>query len=429
VAVDFVFLSRLLRRSVFQTGRHHAKLTFARILALLIFLPLLMTLFMFNWAGLLLDELLFPKFKKVDVKRPVFILGVPRSGTTHLQRVLAKDKANFAPIKTWEIVFAPSVTQRKVFTLLAELDRRVFFGLQRRWLGVVDRFIFHRADDFHRISLFEGEEDELLLLWIFSTLFLIVPFPFTDDFWNYIYFDQRMPGPDKKRIMGYYKKCIQRHLYFHGTDKFFLSKNPMFSVKIRSILETFPDARIINTVRNPLHIVPSVFSLFDFLMGAFGSKFTELRNFDKDMLEIMEQYFLHPIDIGDTLTAENWLYVKFDDLIRDLGKSIRDIYGPFGLALTEDFAAVLEDEVAKAKKYKSAHVYSLEKYNLSRERIVADFARVFEKFGFGLGEGPRSNHVMRGSEIEARAAADKDNRVAGLDRAPAEAFMEADDQP
>jgi hypothetical protein len=187
--------------------------------------------------------------------------------------------------------------------------------------------------------------------------------------------------------MGFYKKCIQRHLYFHGSDKCFLSKNPMFSVKVRSVLEAFPDARIINTVRSPLRIVPSVFSLFDFLMGAFGAKFTELKNFDKDMLQIMEQYFLHPIDIGDALPAENWTYVKFDDLIRDLGGTIRGIYERFGLAITEEFAATLGDEVLKAEKYRSAHVYSLEKYNLSHELIVTNFARVFEKFGFDREEG------------------------------------------
>jgi hypothetical protein len=62
---------------------------------------------------------------------------------------------------------------------------------------------------------------------------------------------------EKQRVMNFYKRCLQRHVYAYGGRKIYLSKSPSFSASVDSIYKTFPDARIIYLVRNPMEVVPS----------------------------------------------------------------------------------------------------------------------------------------------------------------------------
>ena len=57
-----------------------------------LFWPLFVLLQAINGAGLMLDYLLFPDFRRVRVREPLFVVGVPRSGTTFLHRLLAGDR-------------------------------------------------------------------------------------------------------------------------------------------------------------------------------------------------------------------------------------------------------------------------------------------------------------------------------------------------
>ncbi|MEM6704121.1 MAG: sulfotransferase, partial [Acidobacteriota bacterium] len=57
-------------------------------LALLVFLLIFVPLQCVHWLGFLLDELFYRGYRRVRIERPLFILGLPRSGTTHLHRTL-----------------------------------------------------------------------------------------------------------------------------------------------------------------------------------------------------------------------------------------------------------------------------------------------------------------------------------------------------
>ena len=92
-----------------------------RILVMLAVAPALFVLNLYHWLGLALDEVLFRGYRKVDVKRPLFVVGVPRSGTTFLHGVLAEDEHN-TTFATWECFFALSVTWRKLWRFAGRLD-------------------------------------------------------------------------------------------------------------------------------------------------------------------------------------------------------------------------------------------------------------------------------------------------------------------
>ncbi|HET9062699.1 MAG TPA: sulfotransferase, partial [Candidatus Binatia bacterium] len=84
-----------------------------------------------NALCMLLDVVLFPRFLWVEPRRPVFIVGHARSGTTLLHRLMSGDSERFSVFLTWELFF-PSIVQKKLVRWLGRMDQR--------WLsGAVDK--------------------------------------------------------------------------------------------------------------------------------------------------------------------------------------------------------------------------------------------------------------------------------------------------
>jgi hypothetical protein len=115
------------------------------------------------------------------------------------------------------------------------------------------------------ISGHHPEEDDVLLIYIFSCIDLTWFSPFPEELGWLSHFDQVATLEDRKRIMTLHKNCIKRQAYFKGNKKHFLLKNPAASSKIDSLYEFFPDCKIIYMVRNPLEVVPSIIISAEFV--------------------------------------------------------------------------------------------------------------------------------------------------------------------
>ena len=69
--------------------------TFRRFLIGLLYSIVIISVTIINVCTRLLDEILFPNFKHIKVKQPVFIISNPRSGTTFLHRLMCLDEEKF----------------------------------------------------------------------------------------------------------------------------------------------------------------------------------------------------------------------------------------------------------------------------------------------------------------------------------------------
>jgi hypothetical protein len=341
-------------------------------------------------CGWLVDRVLYPGHRRRSVDEPLFITGNPRSGTTLLHRLLAEDSERFSTMRMWQILFAPSIAQRRAAAAAAALERRV---------GAPCRRLLERAErswdaSMHRISLFAPEEDDYLLLHAWSALTAGLSAGLLDEARPYTYFDGVLPPAERRRIMKFYRRCIQRHLHAEALERGsssrrYLAKNPALCPKLDSVLEEFPDARIIYLVRNPLEVVPSYLHMLDFSWGAVGVAGDRgaLRDY---VLEMAAHWYRYPLERLSALPPDRYVIVKYDDLTRDPERTVRDIYAHFGLALEPRFAAILRSESAKARRYRSRHEYAFEKLGLSRQRVVTELADVFERFGFATDIGLRA---------------------------------------
>ena len=78
-----------------------------------------------------LDPILFPGLRRVQVRKPVFVIGHARSGTTLLHRLMSRDE-RFSAFLLYEL-FLPSLLQKKVVRAVASADRRFLGGaLEKR---------------------------------------------------------------------------------------------------------------------------------------------------------------------------------------------------------------------------------------------------------------------------------------------------------
>jgi hypothetical protein len=385
---NFRLFWRMALRSWFGTQNTHGQLKRKRILFLILFYLLWPGYTVFTWACLLLDEVLFPAYRKQVVDKPLFILGNFRSGSTFLHRLLSRDSRVFTSLRTWDIFFAPSVLQRKIIHLFGHIDRALGSPVKRA-LSAVDQRSLGQVR-IHRISLFEPEEDENILFHTWSSFFVGVLFPFLDEMPPYQFFDAELPDRDKKRLMAYYKACLQRHLYATGAQHF-VAKNPSFSPKIESIVETFPDARIIYLARNPLDMLPSTVSWLAYAWHVFGVPLEEYP-YRPEVVQLCQHWYRHPLAYLDAHPSPLYWVLKYDDLIGDPERIIRDLYVRFDYPRHPGLDRLVERAVQENQAFRSDHVYSYEEMGFSREQIVRDFADIFARFGFnprGPAELPR----------------------------------------
>jgi hypothetical protein len=374
--------------ALFRTRRTNFRLTPRRIDTLMGFYALFPLLELANWFGLLLDDMFFARHRQETIRQPVFIVGNPRSGTTFLHRLLARDRRNFVTMQFWEILLAPSVVQRKMVRALAALDRRM--GSRLHNLLATWEKLWQEENSMHKVAFWAPEEDQYLFVHVWSTLAIHTFSSLLEGADPYICFDTEMARTQKQRMMAFYGRCIQRHLYAHGDGRsqtaHYLSKNPSASPKIDTLYEFFPDAKFIYLVRNPLDVIPSYISLVNYTWRLFGASPDGHKSRDY-VLDIVRHWYRYPLERLARAPKNSYAVVKYDDLIGDPYQTITGIYDRLDLEVCSAFAGVLQEEAEKARNYHSRHTYSLEEMGLTRHQIVADFEDVFDRFGFDKREG------------------------------------------
>lgn len=370
---------KLTYQVFFQAEDTQAKLTPKRLLVLFAFYALYLCVESLTWLGFFLDDIFFNGYRRTEVDEPVFIVGNPRSGTTFLHRLMARDEQNFTSPRLWEILFAPSITQRKIAWAMADLDRRLG-GLLHRILMGVDKRV-RASNVMHRMSLLIPEEDEYFLIHQGATIIAGLFLGFPKAAYPFVFFDTQLSRREKRRVMRFYRHCLQRHLFAHEESKHVLSKNPYFTPKVDALLTHFPDAKIIYLARNPLSVVPSYASLSAHWWQMLCEPEKRYPHMEY-ILTATQHWYRYPVERLEQAPPSNHIFVNFHELVQDPEKIVTEIYERFDLDISPAFADILKEETDKARQHKSKHQYSLEGVGLTNEQVVTAYQDVFDRWGF-----------------------------------------------
>ncbi len=375
---NFRLFLRMTRRSFFHTRGTQGELKGKRLNFVLLFYAVWPAYTILTWSLFLLDDIFFPAYKRQPVEKPLFILSNFRCGSTFLHRLLAHDTETFTCLRTADIFFAPSVIQKKFLRLATRLDTTLGSPL-KHLLDSLDRNSLGKVR-IHAISLFEPEEDENLLLHAWSTFFVSFLFPFLEEMPPYQFFDEFIPADERRRIMAFYKSCLQRHLYATGGRQYFISKNPAFSAKIETLAETFPEARILYIARNPLDMLPSTISWLSYCRSIFTTPL-EKYPYRKETLAMTQYWYRHPLAFLDANPSQNHRILIYDNLVQDPAHIIQELYRQFGYP-EKGMESVLAEARADTHQHKREHAYSYDGMGFTRQEIITAFSDIFERFNF-----------------------------------------------
>lgn len=362
-----IFLKLLLHTFTFKRNSLRF-ISFKRLTAVFILYPLFTFFFLVNWFFLLLDELIFFSYRKTKLLKTAFIIGVPRSATTHLFNLLNRDTSNFHGFKLWELAFAPSICQKYMVLFVRLLDYYCGKPIFRASL-LFDRLVFGKFRGIHDIGLTKFEEDEALFLYNFSSLYLFYFYPELPFIENLLKYDEKVPDVEKEKHLRFYYRCIQRHVYvFDRTNKkYFLSKNPTFIPKMESIARRFENARFIYPLRNPFRTIPSTISLNAHIYSVFSNCSGTYPLVGKTSDMILEWYEKADKVIKN-LINERAITVFYNDIVKDPVKVVEDVYQFLGLELMGKNELV--DFVQKrAFSYRSPHKYPQD-LGIDKEKVI-----------------------------------------------------------
>lgn len=369
---------RLVRRDPDPNQRRSLYLTLLGVV------PALATLHAICFA---LDPILYPRLRETEVREPVFIVGHARSGTTLLHRIMAEDPGRFSFFRLYEM-FLPSLLEKKLVRFVGRVDAALLRGAIRRRVANWDEKKFRSTQGIHATGLWAPEEDDFILTLSCYSGFWIVLLPFMGEL-DFYHLDKRPPRV-RRRIMRFYKECVRRQLYLNGPEKTHLSKNPTFCGRVESIIETFPDARFVVPVRDPLATIPSLLKL---LHLSWTSRDREPEQIRRSLRVLADQSFhsyTYPLEVLERHPETRSLVVDYRNLVAEPMATVEATYKALGLPMSAAFGEVLQREQARTTEHESTHRYSLEEYGLDPDEITTRLAPLYEQYGWDT-EGARND--------------------------------------
>jgi hypothetical protein len=327
----------------------------------------------FTQLTMALDNVFFPAYRRVEVQRPIFIIGHPRSGTTFLHSLLAKSY-DYCTFEAWEIFFPALAARRLVRPLVA---RAIAQGKASCVPGEAG----------HEVVLDQVEEEELLFYAQGNTQFSVCLSPLALSDWDFaeLVYADRQPARIRRQTMAFLKGCFQRQIYATGKG-LVLAKVNFSGMRIDSLLEAFPDARIIYLVRSPLETIPSHLTLdrnvFDHLWGLERIPQDRLRRYyeRRYRYDVAFYRYLEEWIARGRLPPGRCMTLRYEDLCRDPTARVRDVAQFAGLEVSRDPRETIgRQQVSYRPKHKNL---ALEEFGLSKQQVLRDLDFVFDKYGF-----------------------------------------------
>jgi hypothetical protein len=319
-----------------------------------------------------------PKVLSVPVRAPVFVMGLPRTGTTFLHRLLSLDPAVRAPL-LWELLNpVPKPLEYDANPAAFEEDRKKRAKFVKNIIATRKSLGDHALDHIHEI---EYDLPEECIMGLTDTLPVMMQYLYA----NYMTFAETIKMDPTKAYEGY-RHMLQLLSYQvgeAGAPRKWMLKCPIHLFFIKQIAKVFPDAQLIWTHRHPVSAVPSLCSL----IKAFHSVYYEPECCDKNNLgKIIAEGTGSALKSASRDIAESKLqcgHVVYNDLVSDPIATVKRIYAQMNWPFTDEYQNRLESYLEENRKKReslakkqgsdkgSLHHYSPSTYGLTETELCS----------------------------------------------------------
>lgn len=307
-----------------------------------------------------------PEIRREQIQKPIFVLGLPRSGTTLLHGLLAQDSSHRCPI-TWEVMHPhPAPTKEQALS-----DPRIkYTDKQLGWLD-------HLAPGFktiHPVGALLPQE----CIAITANAFTSLEFHTTNHVPNYQkWYEQQ----DLVEAYSFHKFFLQYLQWKHKRERWVL-KAPDHLRGLKALLERYPDAIIVQTHRHPLQVAASISSHGTVIRAGFSDQVDP-----KSIAKEWNEYWASSLDIALDVRRKyehkiRFIDVQYQDLVGDPESCVNNLYARLGLR----FDSRTRDSMVKflnsnPQDKHGRHRYSLEEFDLEADAIRHRYQSYIESFG------------------------------------------------
>ena len=307
----------------------------------------------------------FPEILDQEIIAPIVIVGLPRTGSTMTHRLLASDP-NHTAMLWWEGRYPALLPGEK----RGDIETRMELGKAE-----VDAVVAASPEalDIHPWD-YKGADEEILLLE--HNFLSTVP----ESFMALPSYSEWIEEQDHTLAYEDLKKFIQ-YLQWQNPGrekKRWVLKSPHHLGFIDKMISVFPDAKIIQTHRDPIKTVPSFCSMCANLFEPLTTNFDKVF-IGKHWSNKLTRALNHCMNISEQ-HPDNFLDLEFLNMIKDPIDEMKKIYEFIGESFGEKTEVAMEAWREENKHEMGAHKYSLEEYDLTESQINDNFAKYQQKY-------------------------------------------------
>ena len=324
--------------------------------------------------GLLVERLQLAKFwaehpeiLETGVPRPLVIVGLPRTGTSFLFNLLARDPAH-RYLTNWEASVSqvpPGRRQRK--GLRRDPRRR-----KGRLMLAFQKYLMPEIEKQHAFLLDGPEECTPILMQGFSTQAFAGMFDVPD-------YSSWLDTADRLPSYRHHRRVLQTLQWTYPGQRWLL-KSPDHIGALDALLRVYPDACVVCTHRDPANAVTSWASLAYSFRSIYYEN-PDPERLGKQALERLARDTDAFLGARESLPADSFFDVDFSELVERPLDIVQSIYGRFALPLADEALQAMRGHLARDAGFRPGrHRYSPADFGLTATGIRDRFSAYCSRF-------------------------------------------------
>ncbi|MFJ2381851.1 sulfotransferase family protein [Pseudomonas protegens] len=313
---------------------------------------------------LLIEDYLsrYPQITQIPIDDPLVIVGLPRTGTTLLQRTLAVDR-RFYSAAWWETRFPAPLADET----LAEPAIRI--ARAKAEVELMARVI-PQILAIHPLDAMLCDEEFMLMEHSFMCAM--------DAYVNVPSYTRWLDRQDQRPVYTQLKKMLQflqwqKEQRGEPAGQRWLLKAPQHLHTLDLLLDVFPDAQVILTHREPAQTIPSMASMAYTLWQMYSDN-PDPKNAGDQWNSRMARGIRHTMQVREQHAAERFLDINFADTVNQPMQVLERIYAFANLPFTDKARTDAQAWLSQNRREKRAsHDYSLERFGLNEAQMTEDY--------------------------------------------------------
>ena len=308
-----------------------------------------------------------PEIREQPIEEPIFITGLPRTGTSILQELLWQDPQLRTPL-FWETICPVEAALSQGQDEKAQTSGH---ELIQQWIRVTPEI-----QSLHQTAGAIPAEDATV--WAFTLVSDHI-----QSFYQMPTYDAYVNAADPVRLYRYHKLFLQV-LQWKGSRRRWFGKTLYHLGHLPALFEVYPDARIIQTHRDPIRSMASVTHLLRTFYWQRSDRDFDAPGFEEITMAVPTAERLEAamkLRDSNRIPAERVVDSRYQDLMDDPVAAIERLYRALGLSYGEETG----ERIRRYLEYKPKHKYGLHQYEGldadELERVRPLFRRYQERYG------------------------------------------------